>query len=286
MPWGPGVTYGSAAMDSGAIAPPDAGAVQARLDAALAAADEAGAIAMESFQSPTLDVKFKSDGSVVTPADSQAERAIRTLIESSFPEDSILGEEHADRVGTSGFRWIVDPIDGTRSYARGVPTWAVLIGVEFGHSCVAGVVDLPAIGERVHASVGHGAWWATARGDVREARVSGCSKLAEAYVETIPPRAHADAGYWGMYELLTRKSKRVQGWSDALSFAMVATGRRDAAVDFGFSLWDIAPFQPIVEEAGGMMCDWSGMRNLHAATTLVSTKGLRDELLEIVKDHT
>jgi histidinol-phosphatase len=239
------------------------------------------------YQNPALEVITKPDGSPVTPADKQGETIIRAAIERAFPDDAILGEEFPSKAGRSGYRWVIDPIDGTRAFTRGQPTWGVLIGVEHtapsgARSIVAGYAGFPALGEALWASSGGGAWWRTGTQGVREARVSGTSALEHAIVDTLWPRTYANSGKHELWSTLTSRVQRLRTWSDALSFAMVATGRVDAAVDFGCSLWDIAPFAIIVPEAGGRFSDWQRGDGLDSKTHLASNGHLHEPLLGVL----
>ena len=143
-----------------------------RLELALTAAREAGAITLRYFCHDNYAVELKHDLSPVTVADREAEQHLRRRIAAAFPDDAILGEELADRPGRSGYRWILDPIDGTKSFISGVPLYATLVGVEYEGKSVIGVIHVPALDETVYAAVGHGAWFARGAATPRPARVS------------------------------------------------------------------------------------------------------------------
>ncbi|QQS10162.1 MAG: inositol monophosphatase [Phycisphaerales bacterium] len=266
----------------------DTSAVVARLELARRLAREAGVLTLRYFQSPDLAVDEKSDGSPVTIADKKSEELIRAGIQAGFPDDGILGEEfgHSKPKDDAGFTWIVDPIDGTRSFSRGIPSYAVLIGLEYAGRSVGGVVELPGMGERLWAHEGGGAFWQTARNETAmAARVSATPTLAEAWLEIAQPRQFRRSDRWGAFDRLVMAAGRTQGWSDADAFALVATGRVDGAIQFGVSAWDIAPFDCIMHEAGGLQSDWTGRRTLDARFVVASNGLIHQELLTILSPH-
>lgn len=221
---------------------------------------------MRLYQSPAMTWTSKPDDSQVTPADKECETLIRAGIGASFPHDAILGEEFGEQAGNSAYRWIIDPIDGTSSFIKGVPTFACLIGIEHvevasgARRMVAGVAHFPALGETVWAVDGQGAWWRTPRGDVVPARVEAHAELATASIQCASGPAFLRAGKTNVHERLVASVRRTHGWNDAYSFALVATGRFPAVVGFKFSLWDVAPFMAIFREAGALFTDWQGVR--------------------------
>ena len=155
------------------------GELSDRLELALSAAREAGQFTLQYFQREGLAVELKQDSSPVTIADRQSEQLLRMRIAAEFPDDAILGEELPARDGTSGFRWILDPIDGTKSFIRGVPLYGTLVGVEHEGRGAIGVIYVPALDECVYASVGQGAWYEHGASPRRRARVSARPTLAE-----------------------------------------------------------------------------------------------------------
>ena len=251
-------------------------AIADRLELALAAARAAGAASLALFQSPALTHIAKPDGSPVTPADKDAETLIRALVQKSFPRDSIVGEEFPPHEGDSGFTWIIDPIDGTRSFVKGIPTWACLIGIEHNGAPAAGVAVYPALREELWAMTGsatnwkHGACTAHERMDI--ARVSAVEILAQAIVETVHVRSfrtssvqsRPDVDLAMVFERLAQRTQRLRTWNDAYSLALVATGRVDAAFGYKVNAWDLAPFAAIFAGAGGTLQDWAGTPTIHA----------------------
>jgi histidinol phosphatase-like enzyme (inositol monophosphatase family) len=245
-----------------------------------------------------LGTIVKPDGSPVTRADKLAERVLREAIARDFPHDSILGEEEGLTQGTSGFRWVIDPIDGTKSYIAGIPTFGNLIGVQWlgndAHSpassiegndqtppIVAGYAGFPLVREELWALAGEPAWWRTeSLGGtfVREARMTTKPTLATATIDTGSPQTFARGGRDAVFARLSQRTQRCRSWSDAYSFALAATGRIDAAVGFKANLWDLAPFAIICAQAGGSMTNWAGEAKLESGTYLACGQTLRAEL--------
>lgn len=268
------------------VAPDIAPDVARRLDLALALGREVGETSLRYFQRHDLAVELKGDGSPVTEADKLAESIIRRRLAREFPDDAILGEEEGELPGRSGFRWIIDPIDGTRPFTRGIPTFGNLIGIEFVATekprVVAGVANFPALHELFWGAEGAGAWWQSPRTDPVRLRVSRQRALAEAVVDSLSPQSFLKAERWRTFEHLSRSTRRLRSWSDAYSFALVAAGRIEGAVDFGAKIWDVSPFGIIVKEAGGRITCWHGTDSLTTGTYVASNAILHDELLGIV----
>jgi len=252
--------------------------VGARLELARAAAEEAGRGTLQWFRNPDLMADMKGDGSPVTRADREAEELIRKRIGEAFPEDGIIGEEFGKTEGNSGFTWVLDPIDGTKAFVRGIPTFSNLVAVVREGRAVVGVANFPALNELVYAGAGGGAWWMTGSGDTRQARLSSQDKLDDSVIEVASPWTFMRDGTWDKYEELARRGAKLRGWNDAYGFALVATGRVDAAVDLGIKVWDIAPFDVIVREAGGWMTDWKGHETLDTDRVVMCNGALRDQL--------
>jgi histidinol-phosphatase len=257
--------------------------IEARLDAALKIADDAEGAVMRRYQARDLRVEIKADGSPVSEADLASHDVIARAVEAAFPDDALLSEEAPEREGTSGFRWVVDPIDGTSSYVRGVALFAVLIGIEREGEPVAGVASLPALGERVWAGRGAGAQWKRHDGSIVAARVSDVGSLDAAMIEAASPTAFVSRHLGEVYLSLARAAKKLRGWSEGAAFALVATGRVDAAVSIGMSRWDVAAFVPIVEEAGGRLTSWDGGRAVDARRMIASNGHLHESVRRHLK---
>lgn len=236
------------------------------LDFAVELARGAGEITLKYFKK-SLKPERKGDGSPVTIADREAERFIRERIEEKFPQDAILGEEEAARAGHSGRQWIIDPIDGTYSFVRGVPLYGVLIGLEINEEVVLGVVNLPALGEIVYAARGTGCFWNDTR-----ARVSQVETLEDALVLSTDFGACERYGFGATAERLQRAAGARRTWGDCYGHVLVATGRAEIMLDPVMNVWDCAPFLPILEEAGGTFTDWKGNRTIRGGNA-VSTNG-------------
>ena len=247
--------------------------LEERLAFALTLAEEAGAITLEHFLTPDLEVEVKVDGSPVTVADRRAERHLRERIEATWPDDGVLGEEEGNRPGSNGARWILDPIDGTESFRRGVPLYGTLIGLEVGGEAVVGVVSCPAVGETVAAARGLGArWWVRGEDEPRPARVSNTPELGRALFAVTSSMGFAEAGFPGLHGDLLGAADKMRGWSDCYGHLLVATGRADAMIDPVMNVWDNAPMLPILEEAGGRFTDLDGHRRIDGGSAL-STNG-------------
>lgn len=258
------------------------GELQSRLDFALDAASQAGEFIMSHYQSPELSVDRKRDASPVTIADRGAEELLRNLIADRYGKDAVLGEEFGETSGTSGWRWILDPVDGTKSFIHGVPLFGTLIGLERDSQQVLGLCAFPALGETIYAADGLGAFWKTGDNAPRPARVSPVSSLAEATFCTTTIQGWARIGRQDAFDQFCEKAAICRGWGDCYGHALVATGRADVMVDPLLNAWDCAPFVPILKEAGGRFVSFAGESDIHAGNGLSVNAGLLDSALEIV----
>lgn len=238
-------------------------------------ATAAGEITLQHFQSPELAVEQKLDGTPVTVADRAAERFLREEIHNRFPSDAIVGEEEADVAGSTGRSWIIDPIDGTKSFTAGVPLYANLVAVVDEGVPVLGLINLPALEEMVWATAGGGAFH-----DGTACRVSSDTSLAGTYVMT------SELAYWpiGALERMTQEGISVRTWGDAYGYALVATGRAAAMVDPLANVWDVAPMQVILEEAGGAFTSLNGDRSVVAGNGVGSNGAVHDALLALLPE--
>ena len=243
-------------------------------------------LTLKWFLSPDLKTERKADGSIVTPVDREAEQVIRTLISKEFGGDGILGEEFGDSRKAPdtfrGWRWVVDPIDGTGSYVRGIPHWVLLIGIEHDADAVAGLIDVPVMNETLHGSRGAGVKWTQRNGEVRVAKVSDVVAAADALIEIGPARSFHRAEFGDIHQRLCMHTRRSRGWSDGYAFALLATGRVDAAIHFGFHRWDLSAGMAIIEEAGGKMTDWKGKRDADARHMVASNGHVHAGLLKLM----
>jgi len=257
--------------------------LQHRLDFARNAAVQAGEFIMSHYQSPELAVDRKRDSSPVTIADRGAEELIRHLIAEQYGNDAVLGEEFGETTGTSDWRWILDPVDGTKSFIHGVPLFGTLIGLEHGSDQVLGVCAFPALGETVFAARGQGAFWQVGSSPARPARVSPVSSLSEATFCTTTIQGWNRIGRQDAFEQFCAQAAICRGWGDCYGHALVATGRADLMVDPLLNPWDCAPFVPILQESGGHFVDFQGIPNIHSGNGLSVNAGLLQATLDVVR---
>ena len=227
------------------------------LELALSLADRADAITMRHFPRPDLKVDTKADRSPVTEADREVEEEIRRQLSIDRPGDRIVGEEFGD-TGEGARRWIIDPIDGTKNFVRRIPVWATLLALDVDGVVEAGVVSAPALGRRWWAERGGGAWVAENGMAPRPLAVSGIGDLADAHVSGGALSSWDDWGGPGVYVDLALRCYADRGFGDFWSHMMVAEGVVEIGLDPIVSLWDLAPLQVIVEEAGGMFTSFGG----------------------------
>ncbi len=249
---------------------------RARYELAVAAATRAAHAAHRYFEQGHLLVDRKADASPVTIADREAEQLIRRIVSEAFPDDGFLGEEHGDQPGTSGYRWIIDPIDGTQSFIRGIPLWATLVGIEYRDAIIAGVAVVPALQRTYRALRGEGAFV-----NDRPLQVSAVGSLEEAFVCYSSLQWFLNAGREQAFIELVRRTHRQRGYGDFYGFVLVAEGAAEAMVDSGLSPWDVAALIPIVEEAGGKWTNWHGGRDWSSPDVLASNGCLHDAILAI-----
>lgn len=212
-----------------------------------------GKVALSHFRT-RLEVETKRDGSPVTVADRTAEETARAWIAARFPNDAILGEEFGS-VGDHGGerRWLIDPIDGTKTFVRGVPLWGTLIAVLSGETVLAGAVFCPAADEIVVAAVGEGCWWNDAR-----CRVSVEAEIARSTLLSTDVRFVGHPERASRWSSLADEAAVTRTWGDCYGYVLVATGRAELMVDNLMSPWDSAALIPVVREAGGEFSDWEG----------------------------
>lgn len=247
-------------------------------DFAVEIAWQAGRLTLQHFQTQ-LDVMWKGDNSPVTAADRGAEELLRRRIEARYPDHAIVGEEFGERHADGAtFRWILDPIDGTRSFIRGVPLYGVLVGLECEGEMVVGASYFPGLDEMVAAAKGHGCWW-----NGRRAHVSPVAALDQALVCYTDNAGFAPQGRQAAWERLQRACHTQRGWSDAYGYALVATGRAEVMLDPIMSVWDCGALLPIVREAGGTFTDWEGSPTVYGGNAIATNGHLRDEVLALVR---
>jgi histidinol phosphatase-like enzyme (inositol monophosphatase family) len=237
----------------------------------------AGELTLRWFRSPTLGVEWKPDGTPVTEADKQAERFLREELGRRHPGDAILGEEEGETAGTTGRRWILDPVDGTKAFRQGVPLYSNLLALEDEHGIAIGVVNLPALGETVYAARGSGAFTFDGTGE-RPARVSDVAEPRGAILTT------SGYDYWPEPMLLRarRSGFQLRTWGDGYGYALVATGRVDVMVDPEANPWDLAPMPVLVTEAGGRFTDLTATDRFDGGSGLASNGRLHEAALGVL----
>jgi histidinol-phosphatase len=248
------------------------------LQLALELADAADAITMRHFQSATLAVRTKADKTPVSEADEAVERMIRERLAAERPEDAVVGEEFGTS-GSAARRWILDPIDATKNYVRGIPLFATLIGLVEDDRVIAGVVSAPAMQRRWWAARGEGASFRTGEGTqsrIRLLRVSSENDLAEAHLAYDSITDHDKHGSTDAMLTLIRRCGRARGFGDFWIHMLVAEGAIEIAVEPTVAPWDMAAVQVIVEEAGGRFSDFQGRARFDGGSA-ISTNGLLHE---------
>ncbi len=247
------------------------------LDFAREIALRAGEITLHHFGG-VLSAETKGDGTPVTRADREAETLLRDEIGRRYPHHGILGEEFGESRSGASTRWILDPIDGTRSFMRGVPIYGVLIGVEVEGAPAAGVAHFPALRETLAAALGCGCHW-----NGRPARVSGVSSLSGAAVLTTDLAEIQGRPMAAAWEKLVRTTPLTRTWGDCWGHALVATGRAEVMIDPVLAPWDSAPFVPILREAGGRFTDLAGNEKGDGRSGLSTNGILHEEVLAVLE---
>jgi len=246
---------------------------------------QVGAIVLSYFQGAHLERVKKHDGTDVTKADREAEAYLRKMISQEFPQDSITGEESGETLGSSGWRWIVDPIDGTAAFVQGVPLFGTLIGATFNDQPLIGVIAIHALGESVFALKGQGAWWIRNK-DAEPVRchVSSQTQLSDAAFCYTTVKSWDQCGAGKAHEKLRQRVSQDRGWSDCYGYVLVATGRADIMVDAKMHIWDNAALMPIIEEAGGRFTDWNGRSVIDGGNAVASNGVLHDFVLKLLSE--
>ncbi|WAL64938.1 histidinol-phosphatase [Amycolatopsis cynarae] len=241
-------------------------------------ADAADAITTARFRALDLTVRSKPDRTPVTDADTAVEDAIRALLAEERPDDGIAGEERGGGAWSSGRTWILDPIDGTKNFLRGVPVWATLIALVEDGTPVVGMVSAPLLGRRWWASLGEGAWLRDATGE-RRISVSGVADLSDAYLSTTHLGSWTEYHSREAYLALTDACWETRAFGDFWHHCLVAEGAIDLAAEAIVNPWDVAPMQVLVTEAGGRFSDLSGRETFDGGSALSSNGLLHDAAL-------
>lgn len=247
------------------------------LDFATSIAWHAGKITLSYFQTGVV-ADLKADDSPVTIADREAEQYLRQAIGERYPQHGILGEEYGETNAGASHRWILDPIDGTKSFVRGVPLYGVLIGVEREGQAVAGVVYIPPLDEMLVAAQGLGCYH-----NGRRAHVSPCTQLDEALLLTYD-LVELERRQQRAYQRLIAATKLQRTWGDCYAYLLVATGRAEIAIDPVMNVWDCGPMLPILQEAGGTFTDLAGTPTIHGGNAVATNGLLFDQVMQIMRE--
>jgi histidinol phosphatase-like enzyme (inositol monophosphatase family) len=249
-----------------------------QLDEVVALVQAAGDLTLQWFREEALAAERKGDGTPVTAADTAAERFLREELAMRYPDDAIIGEEEPYAAGTSGRTWVIDPIDGTKSFTHGVSLYSNLLALYDADGCAIGVINLPALGETVYAGRGLGCF-----ADGRPAHVSDRATLKGGCMCT------SGLGPWAPAQLesIHEAGPLFRTWGDGFGFALVATGRIEAMVDLKVAVWDLGPMPVIMQEAGGRYTEVDGSYTVNLDPTLVSSSvatngAVHDEVLRVI----
>ncbi|MBN2000169.1 histidinol phosphate phosphatase [candidate division KSB1 bacterium] len=247
------------------------------LEFAVQTAFTAGRLTLGYYQAGVIPDK-KKDDTPVTVADRKAEELIRGYIEKQYPDHSIIGEEFGEINKNSEFKWYVDPIDGTKAFIRGVPLYAVLIGLEIAGESSVGAVYFPALDEMICAAKGTGCFW-----NGRVCRVSDITMLEGSFVSFTEADSFRRANREKEWRCFQQTCYHTVGWSDAYGHALVATGRVEIMLDPFLNPWDGGPFPVILREAGGYFGDWSGNETILNNEGLSTSRVLLPKVLELIE---
>jgi histidinol-phosphatase len=237
----------------------------------------AGDTALRHFRSTRLTVESKRDGTPVTVADRAAEQSAREWLTARFPDDGILGEELGEERPGARRRWVLDPIDGTKTFVRGVPLWGSLVAVHEGERVLAGAIYCPAVGELVAAATGAGSWCNGSR-----CAVARVGDLADATILTTDVTFAGFPDRGAAWRELAERAAVGRTWGDCYGYLLVATGRAELMTDPELSPWDAAALLPVITEAGGVYTDWRGRVTVFERAGVVATNAL---LADEIRSH-
>lgn len=266
--------------------------LMSRLALANEIARSAGRLTLDYFQTDRYEVVQKGDGSPLTIADQEAETMMRAAILDTFPDDGIVGEEFGITEGKSGFNWILDPIDGTKSFICGVPLYGTMVAVEKtpesidasgSRNALIGSVFFPGIDVGIFASRGQGAWSFEHDSDPVRARVSSKRDLSESVLVTTSVETFGERRAMDVYHRVADPFYYSRTWGDVYGYYLVATGRVEVMIDPILNIWDAAAVQPIIEEAGGRFSDWNGKAGIDGSDAVGSNGWLHESIIELTQ---
>lgn len=257
--------------------------LQQRLRHAVQWAEEAGKLILGYYQHTGLRVERKADASPVTEADRNAEMLLRRRVTEVYPQDGFLGEEHGEVPAKNGYRWIVDPIDGTKAFVAGVPLFGTLIGLECGDEVVLGVCRFPALNEVIFAARDLDARWQRGDEAPQTIRVSNTAALSEALFCYTEFDLFRQVQREEVFRQLVERCRGARGWGDCYGHMLVATGRAEIMVDPVMNAWDAAALLPILREAGGHYLSWEGEPGIHGGNGVSVNAALRGEVLSLLR---
>ncbi len=252
---------------------------QLLLEFALEATWKAGRVTLSHFQTG-VPAERKSDNTPVTLADKEAEQVLREMISNYWPDHGIIGEEFGEKNSDSPYKWIIDPIDGTKSFVSGVPLYATLLALTDGDKALVGVAHFAGLNETVYAVRGGGCYW-----NGRRAHVSAKDNLADAVLLTSELNYFFLANRQKAWQRLIESTYVQRTWGDAYGYFLVATGRAEIMVDPAMYVWDCGPFQVIMEEAGGTFTDWKGTPTIHGNESVATNGALFDQVMDIIGER-
>jgi histidinol-phosphatase len=248
--------------------------LKSRYEAGIELAQKAAKIAMGYYET-ALDIEWKNDESPVTVADREAEKFLRSSLNKYFKHDGFLGEEYDDEPGDSGYRWIIDPIDGTRNFVRGIPIWATLLGLEYKGEMLAGITVAPGLNQTYRALRGDGAFRNDIKINVSTINSLGASQLFYSSISWF-----VKAGMEKEFLALASATEKQRGFGDFYGFVLVAQGAGEIMIEHGVHAWDVASIIPLIEEAGGKFSDWKGNKSIYAPDVLVTNGILHQQILD------
>ncbi|MCQ4614524.1 histidinol-phosphatase [Corynebacterium pseudogenitalium] len=249
---------------------------------ALELADAADAITLDRFEASDLKVKSKPDMTPVSDADVAVEEVLRERLAEARPGDSIVGEEFGGETIFEGRQWVIDPIDGTKNFVRGVPVWATLISLLVDGQPVLGVVSAPALARRWYAAQGSGAWRTFNKGGLKRLEVSHVGELADASLAMSSLEGWKARGLQDNFIALTERTWRLRGYGDFFGYCLVAEGAVDIAAEPEVSVWDLAALSVLVTEAGGTFSSLAGEPGPHGGDAIATNGLLHDAAREVI----